>query len=294
MTTTFPPMDDVSIPVPGGSINVWHRPSGGAETAVLVHGLSGNSRWWGPVIQHLPESMGLIALDVRGRGFSADSPGPYDLTTSAEDIKRCLDHFALERAVVAGYSMGGWIVALFGLHHPDRVERLVLVDGGFPIPRDRDQEPESFIDAMVGPSLHRLQIGFETEESFFDYWKSHPALEKHWDDSMKSALGHELVSVDDQFRVRANPKAIEVTAREITVGEEANTAAGKLTVPTRLIVVERGTTDQPGGMVPLEVAKEAAQANPLLTMQFLPDINHYTLILGNGAPPVASAIAEPG
>ena len=285
-------MQDVSIPVPGGHINVWHRPSrGGAETAVLVHGLSGNSRWWSSVIEHFPEDAGLIALDVRGRGSSTDSPGPYDLSTVADDIARCLDHFGLERAVVAGYSMGAWAVALFGLHHPERAERLMLVDGGFPMPRAPEQDPETFIDAMVGPSLRRLEIEFESEATFFDYWKAHPALERHWDDSMKTALGHELFEEDGHFRVRANPEAIKVTAREITVGEEANTAAEKLDVPTHLIVVERGTTDQLGGMIPLEVAKDAARANRLLTMQYLPDVNHYTLLLGKGAPVVASAIA---
>jgi pimeloyl-ACP methyl ester carboxylesterase len=285
-------MRDVSIPVPGGHINAWHRPSqGGAESAVLVHGLSGNSRWWSSVIEHFPENVGLVALDVRGRGLSTDSPAPYDLSTVADDIARCLDHFGLERAVVAGYSMGAWAVALFGLHHTDRVERLVLVDGGFPMPREPEQDPKSFIDALVGPALRRLEIEFESEEAFFDHWRAHPALERHWDDSMKTGLAHELREENDHFRVRANPEAIAVTAREITVGEEANAAAAKLNVPTHLIVVERGTMDQPGGMIPLDVAKEAAQANRLLTMQFLPDVNHYTLILGKGAPAVASAIA---
>lgn len=288
-------MQDVSVPVPGGHINAWHRRAGGdGETAVLVHGLSGNSRWWSSVIEHLPEGLGLIALDVRGRGLSAHSPAPYDLSTIADDITRCLDHFRLERAVVAGYSMGGWIVALFGLHHRDRVERLVLVDGGLPIPREPGQDPEEFIDAMVGPSLRRLDIQFESQDAFFDNWKAHPALESHWDDSMMRGLGHELVRVEDHFRVNANPEAIEVTAREITVGERANAAAAKLEVPTHLIVVERGTTDQPGGMIPLDVAKQAARSNRALTMQYLPDINHYTLVLGKGAPMVASAIALAG
>lgn len=288
-------MEDVSIPVPGGHINAWHRPSqGDAETAVLVHGLSGNSRWWSSVIEHLPEDLGSIALDVRGRGSSTDSPPPYDLSTVADDIARCLDHFDLERAVVAGYSMGAWAVALFGLHHPERVERLVLIDGGLPIPRDPGQDPETFIDEMVGPSLRRLEIEFESDETFFDYWKAHPALERHWDDSMKAGLGHELLEERDHLRVRANPEAIEVTARELTAGEEANTAAARLEVPTHLIVVERGTTDRLGGMIPLDVAEEATRANRLLTMQFLPDVNHYTLILGEGASVVASAIAGPG
>jgi pimeloyl-ACP methyl ester carboxylesterase len=288
-------MQDVAVPVRGGQINVWHRPaSGGVSTAVLVHGLSGNSRWWGSVIDHLPDELGVIALDVRGRAGSADAPPPYDLTTIAGDIEVSLDHLGLDRAVVVGYSMGGWVAALFGVDHPDRVERIVLVDGGLPIPRDPDTDAEDLIEAIVGPSLRRLGLDFDSEESYFELWKAHPAFEKHWDDAMRPALGHELAPHGDGFRVRANPKAIEVGAREIAVGAEANQAASRLNVPSHLIVVERGTMDQPGGMIPLQTAEDAATANPELTMQYLPGLNHYTLVLGKGAGPVASAIAAPG
>lgn len=285
-------MQDASVAVPGGHISVWHRPPREeAATLVLVHGLSGNSRWWGSVIEHLPEQMRVIALDVRGRGLSTDSPPPYDLSTVADDIALCLDHFGVERAVVAGYSMGGWIAALFGRRHPERVDRLVLIDGGLPLPRDSTAEAKDIIEAIVGPSLRRLEMEFDSEEAFVDHWKAHPALERHWDDSMEAGLSHELVPDNDHFRVRANPEAIKVTAEEMAVGEEANAAAAQLEVPAHMIVVERGTMDQPGGMIPLDTAKETTRANRLMTMQYLPNVNHYTLILGKGAPAVASAIA---
>jgi pimeloyl-ACP methyl ester carboxylesterase len=285
-------MRDIEIPVPGGQINVWHRPAQGeSPTALLVHGLSGNSRWWGQVIEHFPEGFGVIALDVRGRAGSADAPAPYDLVTLADDITRCLDHFATDRAIVVGYSMGAWIAALFGRRHPERVERLVLVDGGFPLPVDEGADVEQIIDAVVGPSLARLELTFDSTEAFFDYWKRHPALEKHWDELMKPALAHELAEDNGSFVVRANAEAIQMSAREITVGEEANDAAAGLEVRTHLIVVERGTADQPGGMTPLHLAEEASRNIPDLTMEYLPGINHYTLVLGAGAPAVASAIA---
>lgn len=280
------------MPVAGGQIMVWHRPADGDRaTAVLIHGLSGNSRWWGSVIDRLPAGMGVIAMDIRGRAGSADAPAPYDLTTIADDIARCLDHFGVERGIIAGYSMGGWVAALFGMNCSDRVERLVLIDGGIPIPRPPDTDPEDLIEAIVGPSLRRLEMEFADEEAYYELWKSHPAFEKHWDEAMRPALGHELVQDGDIFRVRANREAIEVGARELAVGPEANAAAAALAVPAHLIVVERGTMDQPGGMIPLQTAENAAIANPELTMQYLPDLNHYTLVLGAGAGPVASAIA---
>lgn len=288
-------MEDIRVPVPGGEISVWHRPaSDDVPTAVLIHGLSGNSRWWGSVVAHLPEELGVLALDLRGRGESVDAPAPFDLGTIADDVVRSLDHIGVERAVAAGYSMGGWVAALVGVRHPDRVERLLLCDGGLPLPRDPGVDSGELIEAIVGPSLRRLETEFEDEEAFFEAWRSHPAFTSYWDDAMKPALGHELVPEGDHFAVRANPEAIEVGAREMADGREANEAAVQLDVPTHVIVVARGTMDQPGGMIPHDVAKAAAAKNHRMTLQYLPDLNHYTLILGGGATNLASAIAGSG
>jgi lipase len=286
-------MRDVSVEVPDGRINVWHRLAGGnAGTIALVHGLSGTSRWWLRVIDHLPQEVGIVALDVRGRGGSVDSPPPYDLNTIADDIVRALNHFEVDQATVAGYSMGAWVAAIFGTRHADRAERVVLVDGGLPIPHDPGADSDSVIGAVVGPSLARLAMDFADEEGFYEYWKSHPAFEEHWDDSMREPLGYELRPVGGSFKVLANAEAISVSARQITVDPETSAAARDVAVPARLIVVERGTADQEGGMIPLRSAEEAEWANPNLNVVYLRGVNHYTLILGVGAPEVASAIAS--
>lgn len=288
-------MHDLAIAVPDGRINVWQRAAtDGSPTAVLVHGLSGNSRWWVPVIDHLPEGLGVIAMDVRGRGLSIDAPPPYDLTTVAGDIVTALDHLEVDRAVVAGYSMGGWIAALFGVDHPDRVERLVLVDGGLPIPHPESSTPEEVIDALVGATLRRLEMVFEDPEDYFAHWKAHPALTEYWDDRMRPALGHELVGRDGRFEVAVDPEAIRVGAEEIVRDGPANEAGWLLEVPTHLLVVERGTLDQPGGMIPLALAEKAAEEIGSLTMEYLAGLNHYTLMLGDGASKVAAAIASTG
>jgi lipase len=289
-----PDIQDVAVPVPGGHVNVWQRPGhSGEATVVLVHGLSGNSRWWSTVIDHLPRHLGIIALDVRGRGLSTDAPPPYDLTTVSDDIGRAFDHLEVERAIVAGYSMGAWVAALFGVDHADRVERVVLVDGGLPIPIPEDMGADEFIDTLVGPSLRRLEVEFADTEAYFDYWRGHPALAPYWDHDMRAGLGPDLEERDGRFVVRANPEAIRVGGTELAIGERPNRAWERLQVPTHLIVVERGTLDQAGGMTPLAVAESAAAVNPSLTVEYLADLNHYTLVLGAGAPAVAASIAGP-
>lgn len=286
-------MRDARVEIPGGSINVWARPAAdGSSTAVLIHGLTGTSRWWAKVVEKLPEGLGVIALDVRGRGASAHAPPPYDMAGLAEDIVRCMEHFSIDSAVVAGYSMGAWIVAVLAERHPERVERLVLIDGGLALPNDPALDPDDIITAVVGPSLARLNLVFDDQEAFFDYWKAHPALERHWDDSMRPALGYELARTRDGYSVVASPEAITEAARQITVDPETRNAAATVGVPSHLIVVERGTADQEGGMIPLATARAAVATNPNMTMEYLVGLNHYTLILGSGAPAVASAVAD--
>ncbi|HEY6634590.1 MAG TPA: alpha/beta hydrolase [Acidimicrobiia bacterium] len=284
-------MEDVSIEVPGGAISVWHRPARGeGTTAVLIHGLTGNSRWWTRVIDLLPEELGLIVLDVRGRGASLAAPAPYDMATIADDIVLALDHLGVERAVIVGYSMGAWIAAIFDSRHPQRVERLVLVDGGLPLPGDPGADADEVIETMVGPALARLGRVFASEEDFFDYWRAHPAMQHHWEEAMRPALGFELVAAPEGFVVGINPEAVRESAREITVDPATNGAGAGVTANTHLIVVGRGTADQPGGMVPREVAEAIASDIPHMSIEYLPGINHYTLVLGAGAPKVAAAI----
>jgi pimeloyl-ACP methyl ester carboxylesterase len=186
--------------------------------------------------------------------------------------------------------MGAWIAAIVGERHPRRVERLVLIDGGLPIPYPEGADADSVVEAIVGPALARLAIEFASRDEFFDGWRSHPALAAHWDDAMKRCLDFELVPSDGGYRVRVNPEAVTVGAREITVDPATNAAGARVTVPTHVLVVERGTADQEGGMIPLPTVESVVSTNQWVTMEYLAGLNHYTLVLGEGAPLVAAAI----
>jgi pimeloyl-ACP methyl ester carboxylesterase len=59
--------------------------------------------------------------------------GPVLLAAHGEDLVAVLDHAGVERATVVGHSMGGFVAAVAAHRHPERVERLVLVDGSLPL-----------------------------------------------------------------------------------------------------------------------------------------------------------------
>jgi pimeloyl-ACP methyl ester carboxylesterase len=74
----------------------------------------------------------LIAPDLRGRGRSAALPRPYGLVTHLTDLTVALDHLGVDRAVMAGHSMGAHVAARLSAEQPHRAAALVLIDGGLP------------------------------------------------------------------------------------------------------------------------------------------------------------------
>src|SRR5437588_1459865 len=112
---------------------------GVGEPVVLVHGFASNKEvnWATPswITTLTRAGCRTIALDNRGHGASTKlyDPAAYHSAIMAEDVRALLDHLALSRADIMGYSMGARIAAFLALAHPDRVRAVVL--GGLGIRR---------------------------------------------------------------------------------------------------------------------------------------------------------------
>ena len=104
----------------------------GAEPAVVcIHGFCQSSAYWTPTLDRLA-ALGVRALapDLPGFGHSAREPGPYTMRALADAVVHLLDLRHLRRVRLVGASMGGVVAQQLVLHHPDRVERLLLVATG--------------------------------------------------------------------------------------------------------------------------------------------------------------------
>ncbi|WP_405726147.1 alpha/beta hydrolase [Streptomyces sp. NBC_00028] len=94
---------------------------------VFVHGWTANRHRWDHQLAHFAEKRRVIRLDLRGHGESGGA-GVRTIAELADDVLALLDHLEIERCVLVGHSMGGMIAQTITLAHPDRVERLVLVN----------------------------------------------------------------------------------------------------------------------------------------------------------------------
>jgi 3-oxoadipate enol-lactonase len=104
----------------------WEERGDGVPV-LFVHGFPHDHSLWDAQIAALAQRARCIAPDLRGFGRSEVAP-PFSMDRWADDLAALLDARAVERAVVCGLSMGGYIAFAFWRRHPGRVRALVLAD----------------------------------------------------------------------------------------------------------------------------------------------------------------------
>jgi pimeloyl-ACP methyl ester carboxylesterase len=124
MTTA--PVEGVSerLEVRGGSIQVLR---GGNGPPLLFLHAAGGAGTWHPFYGLLARRFDVIAPDHPGFGGSDDMPEVEAIDDLVYHYLEVLDGLGLERAHVAGGSLGGWIAAELAVHSPERIERLALL-----------------------------------------------------------------------------------------------------------------------------------------------------------------------
>ena len=100
---------------------------GAGTPVVFLHGFPLDRRMWAEQLDALAGDARCIAPDLRGFGETGAAP-PYGMDQYADDVVALLDALAVERAVVAGLSMGGYVAFALWRRHPHRVRALVLAD----------------------------------------------------------------------------------------------------------------------------------------------------------------------
>ena len=125
-----------STAVVGGQYHYANWPHTSALTPLLlVHGITASHMAWPRFVKAFADERNLIAPDLRGRGKNAALPEPYGFPQHIDDIIKIMDAENIDKAVWVGHSLGAYIGLDFAVAHPDRLESLVLVDGGLALPR---------------------------------------------------------------------------------------------------------------------------------------------------------------
>ncbi len=136
-TGAAPAVQDKYATVFGAKIHYLEAGSG--PVVILLHGLGGDATNWAPTIGPLAQKYRVIVPDQIGFGKSDKPLINYRVGTLVDFLAGLYKELKIERASLVGNSLGGWTVTAFALAHPEKVDRLVLVDAaGFALTGDLD------------------------------------------------------------------------------------------------------------------------------------------------------------
>jgi pimeloyl-ACP methyl ester carboxylesterase len=102
----------------------------GKPPMVCLHGHTGQAHIWDEFAEVMSSYYHVLAVDQRGHGGSQWADTGYARDRFVEDVAAFVDSLGLSTFVLAGLSMGGWNSMLYTAEHPERVERVILVDIG--------------------------------------------------------------------------------------------------------------------------------------------------------------------
>jgi pimeloyl-ACP methyl ester carboxylesterase len=105
------------------------------EPLLLIHGTSASLHTWDGWARALTTHRRVVRMDLPGFGLTGPAPDhDYQMVRYADFIVALMDKLGIEKAVLAGNSLGGGVAWRTAVHHPERVSRLVLVDAtGYPL-----------------------------------------------------------------------------------------------------------------------------------------------------------------
>lgn len=113
-------------------VKIYYEVHGRGPAVLLSHGFTASSRRWTAQVAAFRDRYTVIIWDMRGHGRTDSPPasGEYSVALTTEDMAAVLDACGVERAVIGGLSLGGYMSLAFNLRYPERVRALMLFDTG--------------------------------------------------------------------------------------------------------------------------------------------------------------------
>lgn len=223
-----------------GGVRIHYQEKGAGEPLVLIHGYTSSTYAWKDLFEPLSQKYRVIALDLKGFGFSEKPDGDYSRRAQGELVFGLLEHLKIEKAWLAGNSMGGETALNVALYHPEKVRGLILIDSaGVKIPGRETLAPWYLQTPFVGQALTALSLTSDTlvreglKKSTFD----------------DAQISDEKVAYFHQFLKTRNGQNAAREARLQSALYPVENELGKIDAPTLLIW---GKEDE---IIPLEAGK---------------------------------------
>ena len=130
---------------------------------LLIHGTGGHAEAYSRNFAAHGEHFWTVAIDLIGHGWSDKPDSGYEVADYGAHVIAVLDALGRESASISGESLGGWVAGWLAIHHPQRVERLVLnTSGGWTAhPEVMERIKRLSMEAVRDPNPDRIRTRLE-------------------------------------------------------------------------------------------------------------------------------------
>ena len=163
------------------NIELYYEIHGAGQPLVLISGL-GYPLWqWHKMVPFLAEHFQVITFDNRGVGQSDKPAGPYTAQLLAADTAGLLDTLGVEKAIIAGHSMGGFVAQAMALDFPQKVAKLILCSTNFGGPHHVPVTSEAMkvLTDVTSDALTRFKNGLSVSTAP-DWSENNPEMIEEW------------------------------------------------------------------------------------------------------------------
>jgi len=248
---------------------IWE---GDGKQILSIHGITANCRFWDCLASALAPHHRVIAIDLRGRGLSDKPPTGYSIEHHCKDILALMNDQGLERPVLMGHSLGAFISLVFAARNPQRVDRLILVDGGGKL----SETQMAKVFAGIKPSLERLGKIFPSLEAYLTLMKQAPYLQP-WNSYMETYFRYEIEEAKGGVRCRVPPKPIEEEARNLGKVDSREYYT-KVMTPTLILRATKGMLAEDDLLLPEDVVDRMIREIPNAKRVDVEGTNHYSIL----------------
>ena len=251
------------------NLAVWE---GAGKPILCIHGITANCRCWDTLAESLTPEYHVMALDLRGRGQSDKPSNGYALEYHLQDINCLLDDLGLERAVIMGHSLGAFIGLAFAAEYSERVDRLILVDGGGDL--SKGQMEKVFVG--IKPALDRLGQVFPSAEAYLKKMSTAPYIQP-WCAVTETYYRYEIEAVEGGVKTNIAPANIEEEAENI---RKVDCAPYYPRIKSEVLILRapNGLLSQDDILLPEDVIDRMIQEIPHVRRFDVEGMNHYGIV----------------
>ncbi len=164
-------------------INLYYEDNGSGFPVVFTHGYAGTTKSWNDQVAAFSRRYRFITYDMRGHG-QTDAPDDISRYTSdilVEDLYQLLCYLGIQKAVVGGLSLGGYLTIHFYNQHPDMTVAIILIDTGpgYRTPEKAKDWNETCVDCASVLETQGIKGFMESKYSKDDYYTTPDVMMKH-------------------------------------------------------------------------------------------------------------------